>query len=174
MINDGLQQFIVDEWDDLVSAAPGEVTLAQSRDALIPTVAAYLEGADRDFEREARLHIDATLRRERQGRTRQMKRDLDWIMDYLTSPDDAAVMVAGLLPKAYPLGTSAGEDKSLRLWTIQDLAAKVTARYRNAAAVTVEAKEFDEAASFVIERMQESHAHTLGALIGEPAEGVAA
>ena len=68
--------------------------------------------------------------------------------------------------RAYPLGD--GSDKTLRHWTTQDWQNATTERYRNAAAVTVMAAEFDqEVAAEMIQRMLRKGAVRTGDLFPE-------
>lgn len=165
--NTSISALILSEYDQIHAAARGEtLTLAQARDAMTPAVVAYLEQADRDHEAEARMLIDAALRRERPRRANQLRRDLDYIIEYFTDPEAAAIGVEAMLGRAYPLGTTSGEDRALAHWTMEDLRNVVVSRYREAAAATEAARALDESVERLIERMAATGHMTLGEAIG--------
>lgn len=152
-----------------MDAAGTALTVSQVRDAIMPSVVAYLEGGDRDFEREAALLIDATLRRERPKRANQLRRDLEYIADFFENPDSAAFGIEAYMQRAYPLGTQSGEDKLLFFWSRDDLRNVVTVRYREAADVTEAAKRFDETTERILGLMGSRGAATLGSLMTKEA-----
>ena len=169
-----VDRLIKSTYDEVHAAAGGKaLTVAEAREAIVPSVAAYLETADRDFEAEARLRVDATLRTERDGRSRQLKRELEYVIDYITNPDAAAIAVEVLLARAYPLGTTTGEDKVLAHWTAEDFRNVVLTRYREAAGATEAAKDLDSVIDSLVFVIDASGASTLGAAVAANAIEVA-
>jgi hypothetical protein len=94
---------------------------------------------------------------QRTKRREHLPEDLDYILDALKNPDESA-HIDPLLKLAVPLGTRDGQDRTLGLWTPENFAASSLTRYRNAAEVTAAAKEYDERAQLIIEKMQEKSA----------------
>lgn len=169
--NIAIDNLISAAYDRAHVAAGGEaLTVAKVREIITPEVVTYLEGGDRDFEREANLLIDSVLRRERPKRANQLRRDLEWVLDYLENPEDAAFGIEAILRRAYPLGTQSGEDKTLQFWTRPDFEAVVKTRYREAAAVTRAAEEFDSTIDRVLTAMAERGTSTFGGLAPQSSE----
>lgn len=150
-------------YDEVHAAANGEpISVADIRAAILPAVVVHLEGADRDFEQEATLLIDAHLRRERPKRANQLRRDLEFVVDYFENPAEAALGIEALLDRAYPLGTQAGEDMLLRYWSVRHLTELTMVRYREAADATEAAKALDVTAQRLIALMGDRGAATVG------------
>lgn len=152
-------------YDEHVESADGAVALADTRQRLVPTIARELEKADRDFEAEATILIDKVLTDTRSARNTQMRDSLADIAAYIAAPEDNLMRVSGMLHLAYPLGTQRGEDKTLSLWTRQDLEFKVKTRYREASQTTAAAALLDQAASQILNLMGERAAGTIGELL---------
>ncbi|QLQ11130.1 MAG: hypothetical protein HZY75_13105 [Nocardioidaceae bacterium] len=90
-----------------------------------------------------------------------MKRQLEYLLDYFTDPENA-ITVDALLDTAFSVGDEHGIDKTLRNWTIEDLASVTTTRYRVSAEAVAASKAFDETASEIMRRMRLYGAQTLG------------
>lgn len=159
--------------DEHVAANGGAVTIADTREAILPAVRELLAGTPRDLDAEATRALRLVTDHTRDRRRLTLKRNLDFILDGFTDPE-AGAHLGPFLDYAYPLGTDDGSDKTLRNWTAEDFRAAITARYRNAATVTVAAKDFDDAASQLIARLAFERAHTLGDLLGTHALPTAA
>lgn len=96
---------------------------------------------------EGLLVFDSLIRgRGRKQRRSSFLRDMQYILDGLRSGDDDHATLLGrddpVFLQAHALGD--GRDKTLGLWTPEDWRGAIVPRYRNAAAVTAAAKEFDE------------------------------
>lgn len=159
-----LRKLIVAEYDEAVLAASDGLTQSEVRDRIWQPVAEYLETADRDFEAEAKRYIGSVLHNERQNRTNQLHREIEWLQDYWANPEDAGIGVEVLLDRAYPMGTAKGEDKALRFWTVEDLQNKIMGYYRTAADATESARRNDTVLSQLILEMQAHGALTIGEL----------
>jgi len=164
---DDLNTFIDEGYDRTVSQAGGPITSADVRAKMRPEVSSALARADVNIDELADLLIKRRLDKVRPKRSRNLKRDLDYIWDYTVNPEDAAQGISALMGQAYPLGTSSGDDKTLALWTPQDFRDLVVVRYRNAAAATEEAKAFDESAERIVDAMRLADAAELGHLVTE-------
>lgn len=167
------RDFITIRYDDILSAAEGDMTLAEVREHLQSDVVAYLATRDRDLEAEARVMIDRALTRTRDKRAQSLRRDLAWIIDWLANPSEGAVGVEALMGQAYRLGTEDGRDKTLRYWTAGDLAASVTSRYREASDAMRAAREFDDTVTALTSTMAAHGAARVGDLL-DPVTGYAA
>lgn len=162
MITPDLSQFVVTQYDAAVAGADGPIALEDTRAAIIPAVASYLEGADRDYETEARMIVNSVLKSERSKRSNQLRRDLDYVLDYLANPEDAAFGIEAIVERAYALGTSKGEDCTLAQWTGENFTNLVTERYRVAAKDTAAAVQLDETVQRVLDLMDARGAATFG------------
>lgn len=154
---------LYDETVTRLSADDPSVPLADIREAMLaPTVELLLQ-SERDVEREAKALFNRVVMDERERRSRNLKRDLDYIIDAALNPESAA-NVDALLPLAYRTGDASGTDRLLANWRIDDLQAMTFARYRQAAAAMAEARAIDESAQTLILAMASHGAVTISDL----------
>lgn len=153
--------------DEHIAAVGGAVTISETRQAILPAVKALIADSPRDLDAEASRALRTVTESARDQRRVTLKKELEFIIDALDNPITGAHLEP-YLNLAYPLGTTDGSDKTLRYWTRDDFQMAITSRYRNAAVVTVSAKEFDDAAKALINRMETAGATTLGDLHGAP------
>lgn len=146
------QEFITSIYDELLSTAGASMRLSDIRQNLVPEVAQMLADRPRNVEREAEHLVADHLNTLRQRRSNGLRRDLEYVFDYWTNPEEAA-NVEPILDRAYKLGTATGDDKTLRLWTTDDLNRTSMARYREAAEVMRAAREFDGTVQKIVDRM---------------------
>ena len=161
---DDLNDFIDDLYDRTVQQASGPIAAADVRAKMRPEVASAIARFEVDTYELADMLTKRRLDKVRPKRSRALRKELDYIGDYLVHPEDAAQSIDGMLGRAYPLGTTSGDDKTLALWTAADLRDLVIVRYRNAAAATEEAKAFDESAERIISAMTVRGINELGNL----------
>lgn len=162
MTNSAIEQFIVTQYDKALAAADGAVAIAQTRASIIPAVATYLESADRDYEAEAGVYVKAVLDKERETRSKQLRKDLELFLDYVEDPENGAFSVQFYMQRAYRLGTADGQDAVLAKWTAQDFGALVVSRYRKAAEATAEAVKVDETVQRIVDLMESRGANEFG------------
>ena len=165
-----LDEWALDFYDRYVARQGGPVAQEKIRDAMgvaysdavdtgviAPEVVTPYEAGRRLYER----HIKPVRKR----RSNSLRADGGHLLDALNG-DTILGRDDPVLGRAYPLGD--GSDKTLRHWTTQDWQNATTERYRNAAAVTVMAAEFDqEVAAEMIQRMLRKGAVRTGDLFPE-------
>lgn len=147
-------------------------TLEKARVAVVNAyVDAVESGAEQrwqtDTADEAEMLFDRHIKPERNRRRTAMRKDWEHILSALA---DDTILGADdpILRTAYPVGT--GMDKTLYYWTPQNFRDSTMERYRNAAAVTAAASEFDvEYAQRFISAMARHQAAYLGELFEPPA-----
>lgn len=144
--------FIATIYDELLANSGEAMTQADIREALTPQIMARLEQRDRDIEREAKNLLADCLAPIRQQRSNSLRRDLEYVIDAWTNPDEGA-HVDPILSRAYKLGTPTGEDKTLANWTPDDLNRLAMTRYRDAAEVMRAARELDNTVTRVVQHM---------------------
>lgn len=115
-----LEEEIVALYDEEVARHPDGVKTAEAKKAIRERVAELLQDTPRDTEGEAQDRINRVVGLERDRRANRIKRDLDYVLDYLTNPDEAALIPDPLMDMAFRLGEADGSDKSLRNWTPED------------------------------------------------------
>lgn len=145
-MSDNLRDWIIDRYDEFVGSEGDDGALVEkSRDAVAHAYADAVESGaisrpTVDLVTEGRSLFNSHAGRAREQRRVSMKNSAAHLLDALLGEtvlgaDDPAL---GL---AYPLGD--GTDKVLRLWTVDDWQAAKDERYRNAAAATGAAADFD-------------------------------
>lgn len=152
------------EYDALIHDSGKAVKQSDVREALAERIRPYVEESPRDIEGEVARIIATTLPPIRDGRTQVFRRELDYILDYLTNPDEGAVSVELILDYAFPLGTVDGQDKTLRFWTREDFMNASRTRFQQAAAATHAAAEFDRTIQRILNLMDGSGAAVLDGL----------
>ncbi|GAA2180962.1 hypothetical protein GCM10009785_13920 [Brooklawnia cerclae] len=157
--------FITFRYDEIVREAGTQVRLDDVRQALIPEVAAMLADTPRDVDREAAHLVQNVLQGVRRKRANNLRKDLEWVIDsWTTTPELVPAGVEALLGHSYPLGTQSGDDKTLGLWTSDDLRESALNRYREAGDVMSAASEYDVIASDAIQKMRRVGAGYLNAV----------
>ena len=163
-MNTYLKDSVVNLYDKYMNQAGGKLKYEDVREKLVPEVMAVLEERERNVETEARTLIKATLDSTRRNRSNNMRKSLEDILDYLADPEEAALSVQPIMECAFPLGD--GQDMTLRYWKIEDFFDSRVVRYREAAAATEAAKQYDEQVSALAQLMRARGATTLGDLVG--------
>ena len=150
------QPWLIDIYDEFVASQPLGASVEDSREAVSRAYAdAVASGAmprwEEDLETEGRNLFNRLVMPIREQRKSAMVKRFEWVLD--------AIMDGSLLDEwdptlghAYPLGD--GRDKSLRLWSVEDLENASIERFRNAAAVTAAAAEFDKRAKTIADLMR--------------------
>lgn len=156
-------------YDEIISERPDEgMLLEESRDAFAHKVAdAILLGhikrpglSDLEMGRILfKRHIEPARSRRRQS----MKRDMEYVLAWLTGDPEEEADMAAVCARAYMLGN--GSDKTLNYWTAEDFEAATIERYRNAAAATKAAADFDQLARQIINFLTERGAPMVGRLM---------
>lgn len=161
------KEWFIEQFDRFVSAASNDGSeVEKSRDALAHAYSDAVESgqAERwrdDLTTEGRVLFDRFVKPAREQRKSSMRRSAQELVDALNGETILGVQDPRL-DQAYPLGD--GRDKTLRYWTAEDWRAATTERYRNAAAVTAAAKEFDEAADQITRALISHGVNTTGEL----------
>jgi hypothetical protein len=161
------REWFIRTYDAFISEAGEDgVALEKSRDALATAYADAVEsGADRwtpDLVSEGRALFNQFVAPERERRRTSVKKSWRSFLDALNGDtilgrDDPA------LAHAYPIGD--GSDKKLFFWTPEDFQTAAMERFRNAAAATEAAAEFDrEYSSVFITAMKRRSVPYFGAL----------
>lgn len=169
------EQWWVNTFDDVVEelSVQDGVQVSQSKGLVVQRfVEAVREGAipqprvpsieEIGFQRFQRF-----IPKQRTKRREHMVENLDYILDAIKDPSVGMTISDPMLKFAFPLGTSDGKDRSLGLWTIEDYDRSALRRYRNAADVTVAAKEFDERQQSIVNLMHERSAQFTRELFDE-------
>lgn len=160
-----IRSFIVELYDQTVEELESDQGALSSdvRDAMFEAVKERLESEPRDIEAEAQSLIFSTITQERDRRRKNLKRDAERILEVLQSGAlDIPVDIEPLLKLSYPTGDARGVDMTLRRWRLDDIPTAITARYRNAAAVTVQAKEFDDVMTSLADEVSRRGHYTIG------------
>lgn len=157
---------LYDETVAALAAATGDpdVKFADTRAAMLPGVREILEAEERDLDREATYRLDRVITPERERRSRSLKRNIELILDAIRNPDQGA-FIEPWLDQPYLTGDQRGVDRILRHWRAADLQGVAFARYRNAANVMAEAREFDDRVRDLVSAMQAQGAIEIGDLI---------
>ena len=138
------QPWLIDIYDEYVASQPLGASVEESREAVSRAYAEAVESGsmprwEEDLETEGRNLFDRLVKPVREQRKSAMVKRFEWILDAIM---DGTLMEEWdpILSRAYPLGD--GRDKTLRLWSVEDLENAATERFRNAAAVKTAAEEF--------------------------------
>lgn len=162
------REWFIETYDGFVSDSRDDgAALEKCRDAVATAYADAVESgtADRwtpDLVTEGRALFNQFIEPERERRRTSVKRSWRNLLDALSGEtilgrDDPALALA------YPIGD--GTDKTLFYWTAEDFQAATMERFRNAAAATEAAAEFDrEYASAFIAAMKRRNVAYFGAL----------
>lgn len=160
-------QWLKETYDRIVAEAGDEpLTVKEIRERL---AIAYAEAVDAgELERpitdlfdEGLGLFDRFIRPEREARRSKLLTDFEHILaaingETILGQDDP------MLDQAYPLGS--GSDKTLRMWTADDIEFAVVTRYRKASEATASAAAFDKAASELRQTMLRRSVNQLGDL----------
>lgn len=163
-MNEFIHSAIVDLYDGAIAADPAGGKIAEAKSAIRDEVLSLVATTDRDIQRETDLLLDSVITMERARRSRSMKKQLDYFLDYLEDPESGAT-VDPILDLAFSLGDQWGVDKTLRNWTADDFQNVAVTRYRVAAEVTEAAKEFDDTARRIVAAMRAAGVATLGGIV---------
>lgn len=164
-MNPQLKDSVINLYDQYMNQAGGALKYEDVREKLVPDMVNLLQQRDRDLETEARTLIKTALDSTRRTRSNSMRKSLEDILDYLADPEEAALSVQPIMECAFPLGD--GQDMTLKYWRIEDFFDSLVVRYREAAASTEAAKQYDEAVSALTALMRSTGARTVGDLITE-------
>ena len=163
-MNPYLKDSVVNLYDQYMNQAGGALKYEDVREKLVPDMVNLLQQRDRDLETEARTLIKTALDSTRRTRSNSMRKSLEDILGHLSDPEEAALSVQPIMECAFPLGD--GQDMTLRYWKIEDFFDSRVVRYREAAAATEAAKQYDEQVSALAQLMRARGATTLGDLVG--------
>ena len=158
-INDLIQA----RYDAIVLGSGEAVPSSTSKQSIEIEVALALEKEDRDYIAEAHLRIDKVINGSRKVRRSHIKRNLEEILA-ASFPEDFD-FIDPLLNMAFPLGDTAGLDKSLRFWTTEDFDALVFTALRSAVEITAAAAGLKETVALVKTRMATTHSTLFGASV---------
>ena len=164
-MNPQLKDSVVNLYDQYMNQAGGKLKYEDVREKLVPDMVNLLQQRDRDLETEARTLIKTALDSTRRTRSNSMRKSLEDILGHLSDPEEAALSVQPIMECAFPLGD--GQDMTLKYWRIEDFFDSLVVRYREAAAATEAAKQYDEAVSALTALMRSTGARTVGDLITE-------
>lgn len=164
-MNPYLKDSVVNLYDQYMNQAGGALKYEDVREKLVPDMVNLLQQRDRDLETEARTLIKTALDSTRRTRSNSMRKSLEDILGHLSDPEEAALSVQPIMECAFPLGD--GQDMTLKYWRIEDFFDSLVVRYREAAASTEAAKQYDEAVSALTALMRSTGARTVGDLITE-------
>lgn len=156
-----LHQTILDLYDAEVARHPEGIKTADAKDAIRDSVRALLVDEPRDLDRE----VDSLVRRidrDREARSRAVKRDLEYILDYFIDPEGAALIPDSRMDFAIRLGERDGTDKTLRYWTSEDFIAMGQYRAQRAREAVEAADELNEVIARVVTRMRRVGASYFG------------
>lgn len=159
--------WFIQKYDGVVAdAGPEGAYLEKARDAVAQAYQDAIESGEilrwqAEIKDEGRALFDRLIKPVREHRKSSMRRDAKYLVDALNgqtvlSGDDP------VLHSAFPIGD--GRDKTLRLWTLDDWRSATTERYRNVAAVTAAAREFDEYADAISRALLARDVDTTGDL----------
>ncbi len=160
------EDWFIHTYDDVLGEAGGALPVGKLRDEVAGRYADAVAAGQfhsvtiTEFEL-GQLLYDMAVRPARSKRKKQFKRDLDWIVDSITNPDEG-ILIEPILSAGYPVGD--GTDKALRYWLAEDFARARVERYRNASDVMAAARDFDEAADRVIAQIERAGVITVGDL----------
>lgn len=154
-------ELITSLYDEHVRAVGGEVKFTEAMEAIRPQIADLISRDPRDIDNEARREIRAVITPTRAKRATNLKRSLDQLLAGFDEDEDEAY-VDPLLDQAHGLGRADGVDKTLRMWTVEDLRHLIESRYGGAAEVTAAAVDFAKTSFEVIDRMQTVGANFIG------------
>lgn len=155
-------ELILDLYDEEVSHYPDGIKVADAKDLIRDAVRDLIAQEPRDLDREVNAAINQAVDPARDQRSRAMVRDLEFILDYFASPDEAALIPDSRMQWAIRLGTTDGADKSLRYWTAGDFLRWAQVRQRQAQEVLASAEEAITVADRVAARMLQSNAQHFG------------
>lgn len=164
-MNPQLKDSVINLYDQYMNQAGGKLKYEDVREKLVPDMVNLLQQRDRDLETEARTLIKTALDSTRRTRSNSMRKSLEDILGHLSDPEEAALSVQPIMECAFPLGD--GQDMTLKYWRIEDFFDSLVVRYREAAASTEAAKQYDEAVSALTALMRSTGARTVGDLITE-------
>jgi len=148
-----LHQKIMDLYDAEVARHPEGIKTADAKAAIHPAVMDLMIAEPRDVAREAES-ATRTVDRDRDARSRAVKRDLEYILDYFMDPSEAALVPDSRMDFAIRLGEKDGTDKTLRFWTAEDFIAMGQLRTANAELALTAAKDLNEVIGRVVGRMR--------------------
>lgn len=148
-----LHQTVLDLYDAEVAKYPEGIKTADAKEAIRESVRALLVDEPRDFDRETTAILRG-IDRDREARSRAVKRDLEFILDYFIDPEQAALIPDSRMTLAVRLGERDGTDKTLRYWTAEDFIAMSQYRIERAKEATEAAEELSEVVARVIARMR--------------------
>lgn len=157
-----LDQYIDDLYDRRLREAAGAVPIAELREKIAPDVELWIAHQDRDVRMEALAAVKARTEHVRRSRTKRLRTDIAYLVDYWETPDEAAQSVEAILDQGYKIGD--GNDKTLRYWTRDDLNRAVVTRYRESADAVKAAKDFDEVAQRALDALNVTGSEHLGDL----------
>lgn len=158
-------QYIDSLYDQHLREASGAVAISDLVDKCAIEVESYIAHEERDIPAEARAATRARFEHLRRRRSKSLRKDLAYLLDFQENPEDAAQSVAPLLDQGYKVGD--GTDKTLRYWTDEDLNTAVVTRYRESAAAVEAAKDFDETAQRARDALRARGADQLGQILNE-------
>lgn len=115
-----LGEWAIQRYHEEVAKHPDGSTEEATWEAIVPEIAERLAELPRDLTAELTGIRSQWIKPERRRRRREMRKDLEWIADFLTDPDSAATFPEFYLDTGYPLGRIDGTDKALRYWTASD------------------------------------------------------
>lgn len=159
--------WFVEQYDAAVRASgTGGNEVDKSRDAVAD---AYEVGVESDafprwetsLREEGRALFDRIVKPVREQRKAAIRRDAEFLVAALRG-ETVFGELDPTLDQAFPLGD--GRDKTLRLWWVDDWQNAAMERYRNAAAATEAARQFDLSAQAIIAAMRRRNAETTGEL----------
>lgn len=156
-----IQQQVLDLYDAEVAKHPEGIKVAEAIAAIDSDVRVLILASERDIDAEFRAHI-AALNTVRATRSRHIKRDLDFILDYFIEPKDAALIPESRLDWAIRLGEQDGTDKLLCWWTPEDFINLVQYRRRKGEEVLEAAEELSETIDRVVSRLRSAGARHFG------------
>lgn len=164
-------QWLKDTYDRIVAAAGDEpLTVKEIREALASAYAdavksGELERPDVDLFDEGIGLFDRVIMSERNLRKQRLQKEFEYVIDCL---NDETILGRDdpMFTQAYPLGN--GSDKTLGMWTGDDMQFAIVTRYRKASESTAAAAAFDQAASPLIRAMMRRSVIHLRDLVDSP------
>jgi hypothetical protein len=155
-----VNEWFVATYDDVVRESAGD--RMDHRKARDETIRRYIDGVragdivpfDIDPSTAAGWIFDHTVKPARKARRSSMRKAAQTLLDVLAG-DTTLDLNDPILDYAYMIGD--GSDKVLRYWAQEDWIDSAMERYRNAAAATQAAKDFDALSQGVVAAMKTRH-----------------
>lgn len=157
-----LDEEIIRLYDEEIAKHPEGAKSAEGKAAIREIVRELIAETPRDLDRETDVAINRAIDCERDRRSKGISRDLEYILDYFASPEDAALIPDSRMEWAIRLGTSDGADKTLKFWRAEDFIFWAQVRIQQAGDAMAAAQIAQDIADRVVARMTQCGARNFG------------